>query len=426
MTTFFYYIYDINLLIITSLGIGLSLFKNSKFKTILFLFLTSSFILFIYTARYGIGYDYFNYYILLNRCKSLSFMDILLLKGPIEPGFGIILKLISFITNDIVIMYLILGIIIFSSLSFYIFKYSDVPWISMYLFVTFGFMFGIMNLVRQYFSAIIFLYAIKFIKQRNFFPYLLISLLAASIHKSALIIIPVYFIATLNISWKSLTFYASSTFLAYIFCDPIINFITQFVYKEYNLNTGELKDFMGGMPWKFVLVPFIYCLTALLMRKILIKKDPGNIILINFSIYTLMLWILLTRHLLLERVSNFLFISSIILGAQIVSALNPDNSIKNHISQLKSKIHQLKKNNASKKSIEAKNHDLKQLQEKYYEAKSYYITTIAAIIIIGFLNQIFAMSHGNHKMFPYQSIFNSERDIAYENKIKQIGNNNNE
>lgn len=421
MTTFFNYIYDINLLLITILGIGLCMYKPSKLKTLIFLTVSGGFMLFIYTCRYGIGFDYFNYYILLNQCKTLSFIDILMFKSPVEPGFGLILKFISLITNDIILMYFILGLIILFTLMIYIYKYSNMPWISVYIFVTFGFMFGSMNLVRQYFAAIVFLYSIKYIKNRNFIKFLLITLLAASIHKSALIVLPVFFIARLDINWKTLSFYVSITLLAYIFCDHIINFITQYIYTEYNLQTGELRKFMGGMPWSFVLVPFIYCLTAILMKNKLINKDPGNIVLINFSIYTLSLWILMTRHLLLERPSNYLYISSILLGAEIISYLNPNESIYQKITEIKQSISQMKKKNIKGKALEIKNHELKKSQEEYYELKSYYISAIVTILFIGFLNQIFAISRSNHLVSPYKSIFTETRDIDKENSIKEIG-----
>lgn len=425
LTSFFNYIYDINLLLIAGLGLGFNYYKpdlkKTKFKKIVFLAITGLFMLFIFVSRYGIGFDYFNYYILLNQCKVLSFFDLLTYKGPIEPGFGVLLKLISFITDDIVIMYLILGAIIFLTLMIYIYKYSPEPWVSVYLFVTFGFMFGVMNLLRQYFVAIIFLFAIKYIQNKNFWMFLLVALISASIHKSALIILPIYFIARLDINWKTLTFFASLTLLAYIFCDYAINFITQYIYTDYNLETGELKDFMRGMPWNFVLIPFIYCLTAVMMKNRLLKRDPDNIVLINFSIYTLMLWILMTRHLLLERVSNYFYISSILLGAQVISCLNPDEDIKRKILEIKDLISKMKKNNNRGKDLESKNYELKKIQEEYSEGKTYHVTAITVLLVIGFLNQVFAMGHGNHAVFPYKSIFTEERDIDRENSIKQIG-----
>ncbi len=422
MTIFFNYIYDINLLLIVALGIGLCAYKPSKLKTIIFLTVTGGFMLFIFASRYGIGFDYFNYYTLFNQCKAMSFLDILTLKTQIvEPGFGLILKLISIFTDDVVVMYLILGIIVFLTLMLYIYKHSSEPWISVYLFVTFGFMFGTMNLLRQYFAAIVFLFAIKHIKERNLLPFLLITLLSASIHKSALIILPIYFIARLNINWKTLVFYVSVTLLAYIFCDYFINFITQYIYKDYNLETGELKEFMAGMPWQFVFVPFVYCLTSVLMKNKLLKKDPNNIVLINFSIYTLMFWVMMTRHLLLERPSNFLYISSILLGAEIVSCLNPNQNIKQTIADIKCSISELKKKNVKGKALEIKQHELKKAQEDFDEQRSYYITSVVAIVILGFLNQVFAMSHGNHDVYPYKSIFTEERRVEAENNIKQMG-----
>lgn len=426
MSIFYNYIYDINLLIIVGLGLLLCAYKPSKLKTFIFLTATGMFMLFIFAFRYGIGFDYFNYFRLLNECKQLSFIDILTFKGPVEPGFNLLLKLISLITNDIVVMYLLLGFIILFVLMVYIYKNSAEPWISVYLFVTFGFFFGTMNLVRQYFSAIVFLYGIKYIQKRRFLPFLLILLLAMSIHKSAIIMLPVYFIAKLNVNWKTLSFYSSLTLLAYIFCDYIINFATKYIYQAYDLKSGELKSFMSPMSWIFVFVPFIYCLTAILMKNKLLERNPDNIVLINFSIYTLPFWILLTKHLLIERPSNCLYISSIILGSEIVACLTPSQDIKQKICDIKQSISDMEQKNIVGKPLELKSYELKKAQEKYNEAKSYYITAIVTILFLGFCNQVFAISHKNHNVSPYKSIFNQPRNVEHENIIKQIGSSNND
>lgn len=426
MAIFCNYIYDINLLVIIGLGLLLCTYKSSKLKTLIFLTLTGMFMLFISGFRYGIGFDYFNYFKLLNECKQLSFIDILTFKGPVEPGFSLLLKLISLVTNDIVIMHIILSAIILSILMVYIYNNSAKAWISVYLFVTFGFFFGTMNLVRQYFSAIVFLYGIKYIQKRKFLPFLLVLILAVSIHKSAIIMLPVYFIATIDVNWKTLSLYGSLTLLAYIFCDYVINFATKYVYKAYDLESGELRNFMQPLSWIFVLVPFIYCLTAILMKNKLLERNPDNIVLINFSIYTLPFWILLTKHLLIERPSNCLYISSIILGAEIVACLDPSKTIKQKIYDIKQSISDIKKKNIKGKPLELKNHELKKAQEEYNESKSYYITTIVAILFLGFLNQVFAISHQNHNVSPYKSIFTQPRNVQYEDLIKQTGSNNND
>lgn len=69
-----------------------------------------------------------------------------------------------------------------------------------FLFMAFGFYFQTYNTVRYYFALAIALYCMKFVMEKDYIRFVLWVLLAALFHKSVLIIIPVYLLA--SVGWK--------------------------------------------------------------------------------------------------------------------------------------------------------------------------------------------------------------------------------
>src|SRR5690606_11238153 len=56
----------------------------------------------------------------------------------------------------------------------------------------------LMNGMRQTIAGCIFIYSIKYIQERKLLPYIICILLATTIHKSAIILVVIYFIPQLN------------------------------------------------------------------------------------------------------------------------------------------------------------------------------------------------------------------------------------
>lgn len=143
--------------------------------------------------RFLVGSDYISYFkyfkLLLNGGNNDYF----------EEGFYWLTKSIQIFTNNYVYYFLILAII-FSFFTFKaIYKESPNPVFSIFLLVSTQYFFIYMNGMRQFISLAIFLYSIRFIKERNFLKYLVCILLGGVIHNSVFILLPVYFLYGLKI-----------------------------------------------------------------------------------------------------------------------------------------------------------------------------------------------------------------------------------
>lgn len=148
--------------------------------------------------RYGIGEDYFSYEILYN---NLDINDIqkTLRTSREEPLFTILM----FYLKKFNLPYS--ALLFCCSFISYFFLYKSLnnhfkeirPIASLFFFIT-GTFFIYMSFIRQMIAFFIFLYAIKFIINRNIIKYILAITICVLFHKSSILLYPCYFIGYLS------------------------------------------------------------------------------------------------------------------------------------------------------------------------------------------------------------------------------------
>ena len=199
------------------------------------------------------------------------------LTGPqneyrMEFGFSFLNFAISRFTGDVHVFMAVAATILVLLAAIAIYRDCSIPWVGMFIFVSFHFFGNSMSFIRQSFAIGIFLFAIRYLKEKRFVPYLLIVLLAATFHKSILLLIPFYFLAQVPICWKTLAVYGTGTILIMAFFWPIFEFITQFVYQFYA--TEEGLYFLRGRDWQTAFIPVSLAVVALLLKGRLLRQNP--------------------------------------------------------------------------------------------------------------------------------------------------------
>lgn len=155
----------------------------------------SFFPLFVISAiRYGIGTDYFFTY--APMFQHLVNGDHL---SNIDPGYYFLNRFVILFTKDYAGIFIVTSFLFCFFMYKAIFEQSTNPVYSILLLLLTTFYFSSLNGVRQAISIAMFFYAIKFIKQKKFVKYLIIILLASTIHLSALIFLPAYFFNRIRI-----------------------------------------------------------------------------------------------------------------------------------------------------------------------------------------------------------------------------------
>lgn len=154
------------------------------------------FLLFAVSAcRIAVGNDYWVYrsdFLLIQQNRHVSF----------EPGFVLVVKLLqSMLDFD---QYLpIFGFFSFFTVLFFVrglYDQSEQFCYSLYLLLTAGYYFSSLNSVRYYLVLSIAMFSVKYVLTDEWLKFVLWIGLAACFHKSVLVVIPLYFLASRN--WK--------------------------------------------------------------------------------------------------------------------------------------------------------------------------------------------------------------------------------
>lgn len=226
--------------------------------------------------RYDVGQDYFYTYVpLFNSVANTGTYK------SVEKGYILLNKLVLLFTSNYAGIFILTSFILCFFIFKCIFEQSKMPVISSYIFVTSTFYFISMNLVRQAITIAIFFYSIKYIKDRNFKRYLFMILIAASIHVTALIYIPVYFIANKSIKFKNFIITYISLFIGLPLTKDFIYFIiskTKYAYYIGSVyDNGERVSVSPLISLSIVLLTYFY------IRKTK-KKDFYDNIYLNIQI----------------------------------------------------------------------------------------------------------------------------------------------
>lgn len=122
-------------------------------------------------------------------------------EGGYEEGFIYFLTVLTKISTDSQFMIFITSFITQGLMIWFLREYSSYFELELFMYVASGYFVTTMNGIRQAMAASIMLLGTKFLIKRKFIPYIILVLLMSTIHSSALIMIPIYFIAN-NDNWS--------------------------------------------------------------------------------------------------------------------------------------------------------------------------------------------------------------------------------
>lgn len=116
-----------------------------------------------------------------------------------EDGFNLIYRTLYHFTDDPWYLFAVVGLL--TNVLFFaaIYKQSDDVFLSVLLYFTMSYYFQSLNQIRQMLAMAIFVYALRYVRERKFIRYCLLILLACTIHRSSVIYFPIYFLY----GWKS-------------------------------------------------------------------------------------------------------------------------------------------------------------------------------------------------------------------------------
>lgn len=214
-------------------------------------------------CRLNVGNDYAKYVEFMHLIGCDAFV-------PTEFGFNWIVKIIYDLSGFENYLLVFAFFAFFTILLFLkaIYGQADSFGFSFFLFMAFGYYFQSFNTVRYYLALAIAVIAIPYVLRREWLKFLLLVLLGATLHKSILVVIPLYFFASL--SWKKWQLAIAAVFCStFFFMQDFYLKVVVFLYPTYE-DTEYLE---GGTS----LVNIVRCLAILIFSLICYKKTvKGN------------------------------------------------------------------------------------------------------------------------------------------------------
>lgn len=142
--------------------------------------------------RYDVGVDYLNY--LDNYLYQYGVSQ----RESIEPGYYFLSWVLKTLQLHYSFLFISCGAII---VGFFYARANDYPYLLPYLvlfFFTTGIVFHANNIIRHVMAFSIYFYALRYITRKNLVRYVLLTLVAASFHKSFILFLPLYFVLTID------------------------------------------------------------------------------------------------------------------------------------------------------------------------------------------------------------------------------------
>lgn len=238
----------------------------------------------VYGVRYDYGNDYWHYYAIF--LKSSNGID----PDVIEVGWG----LINFICQPIGFFGMVFLITCFEYHVVYKFIKQYVSreywWIAVYIF-TFTFNFQLLgcSMMRQFLVMVLFFYSIRYIINHNLLKFALLSLVAVSIHKTAIVFIPFYLLGYTHPNPRSKTFILSCSALFLVLMAVSAKYIEYFQIAAVIFDDDKFDRYLMGDEgsYSFTII-FDFLWLVLLMKFCPDDKTKKMVCVISLLSYALL------------------------------------------------------------------------------------------------------------------------------------------
>lgn len=186
---------------------------------------------------------------------------------------------------------------------------------SIFLFITSGIYISTMNGARQYLVAAVLFSMISLITQGNKRKYFIAVLFLSTVHNSALVMIPIYFVVRQKAWSKKIIILIIAFLIAFISFDYLFNIfssILRMTQYGYLINTFGIDEYSGTSLFR-IAVAAVPVILGYLYRKKLSKKMENYNIFINFSILNLIVLIFASYNSIFARLGIYFGLYNLIL-----------------------------------------------------------------------------------------------------------------
>ena len=302
---------------------------RNQHSSFLFLFLLGLSLFVGFSDMFG-GYDRYIYGEIFDNLA-----DVTTIKGDYsdslyyysyssEVGYTFLNVLISFFTENRYIFILIITLIIYICLFISLRKYTENYPLAVVLFMGLWFFFTFTYL-RQVLAATIVWLSIQYVIERKFWKFLVVFLIGFSMHNSAIIFFPLYFIPLKKFSPKLIV--GVMLFLLLLGLSPLPNSFFEIYESSSIVERHAEYNASGGLRIAYILEAFFFLYLILKSYKY-IPADKSHVVLLNMALIFCGILLLFVRSENGGRLSWYYMIGII---ATITSICTYKTNIQNKI-----------------------------------------------------------------------------------------------
>lgn len=380
-------IYRFLLLLIIGLAFPLCIYKPSRKKDIIYISIVFVYMFLITAFRYDTGNDYFNYQYYFYRMtdNNMTFKQ-LMTEYSFEPGYVILMKLAEFLGGDYLFLNIICAVLTFIPPAYIIYKYSRMPWVSCWLYITITFLYNALNFTRQSIAAAIILLGYKYFTEKKHIKVLIIILIAALFHKSVLILIPIYVFSLIKPTPRFLAIIGALYIPVFIFSEKILDIALK-IFSSYSNKYEDTIYLTTGLSPIFIIIPTLLAILVISAHFMGMKdKYPESGTHASFIFCNTLIWFFIVKHFIIERFTLPVYIFTLISVPDALSFY------KQHFSN---KLRILKTARFKEKKFD---------KAKQKALKFAYPAICASVFFSTFLYDNYCTINRVHGAFPYRSV----------------------
>ncbi len=190
--------------------------------------------------------------------------------GELDPGYDIVVKVFHTISQNEHVFLTLVAIIFFVAFAFFIYKNSKNPHLSYIMFSCLFFEFFAITGIRQTLATVMVIFGGQaLMKRKKWLGYIIVVLLASTIHASAVCVLPFYWLSKIKINKFTLLVYWIVTVLSFVFRYQLLDLLKIFMNNDRYDQYGQLENAGAGL--------FMYLLLAIgLVMTLFYKKILNN------------------------------------------------------------------------------------------------------------------------------------------------------
>lgn len=228
-----------------------------------------------FRSQYTAGVDTYRGYIpKFQLICNMTMVEVIAKYGGKDLLFQLVTKLFTYISTNPQIYLFAISAFVMGSYCYFVYKYSEMPLMSFVMYYALTYYTTCFQMLRHAVALSVLLYAYQFIKTKKLFPFLLIVMLAASFHISALFFIIAYPFSNNRIGKKQWVINAGVIFVCYFMKSDIFSLLTVFISGNERFEYYTSSDYVSQLSLTGTLIlSVIYIASLLLSQRNLVNTN---------------------------------------------------------------------------------------------------------------------------------------------------------